>query len=57
MIRQKKMPNDFKKKIIELKEQFSTKEDADIGADFILNIYTEINADFKNIKEKISAHQ
>ena len=47
----------YQKKVIEIKNKFSSKEDANIIADFILNGYKQIDEGLKEIEKEISIRQ
>lgn len=47
----------YQKKFIEIKNKFSSKEDANIIADFILNGYKQIDEGLKEIEKEISIRQ
>ena len=47
----------YQKKLIEIKNKFSSKEDANIIADFILNGYKQIDEGLKEIEKEISIRQ
>ena len=47
----------YQNKFIEIKNKFTSKEDANIIADFILNGYREVNEELKEIEHEISVRK